>query len=417
MTLNYYASQRQFGDHLYPIYRETGGRFYADPQIYELFPGSVPCHREFIRDTVALDGGTVVTAAIGDHSLVRRTKQPMVLVNHGVGQAFDAPHPSYSGGHRKGVSLYVEPNEYAAEKTRQADPDARVVVAGCPKLDDLTQTPKPRNTEPVVAISFHWDCLVFPETRSAWAHFARALPKLKAQFPNMIGHGHPRDWPKFEKEYRRLNIEPVRDFADVVKRADVYVCDGVSTLYEFAALDRPVVVMNSPYYRRHINHGLRFWDYADVGVQVWDWKALPGAIVQALIDVPEQAARRREIVQNVYPNIGNASRIAASAILQLEEERTLAAYVSYTQRNHDGTYTIHGYVEGQKKSVRVSEITSLADCTAALVGTHKAKPPLSEMTVQALRQYARENQIPIPAGVTRKDDIRLVIEGNNVVNV
>jgi hypothetical protein len=59
----------------------------------------------------------------------------------------------------------------------------------------------------------------------------------------------------------------VASLREVQRRAAVYVCDNSSSMYEFAATGRPVVVLDLPEgrikgigYRRNINHGLRFWD-------------------------------------------------------------------------------------------------------------------------------------------------------------
>ena len=60
----------------------------------------------------------------------------------------------------------------------------------------------------------------------------------------------------------------MRDFDEVMERSTLYICDNSSTLYEFASTGRPVVVLNAPWFRRDIEHGLRFWEHADVGVSV-----------------------------------------------------------------------------------------------------------------------------------------------------
>src|SRR5690606_19702269 len=91
---------------------------------------------------------------------------------------------------------------------------------------------------PVIAISFHWNCAVSFETRPAWRHYRRALPHLARRF-RILGHGHPRMLSRLRSSYERLGIEVVPDFDEVCRRADLYVCDGVSTLYEFASTGRP----------------------------------------------------------------------------------------------------------------------------------------------------------------------------------
>ena len=86
----------------------------------------------------------------------------------------------------------------------------------------------------------------------------------------VLGHGHPRILDQLMPVYEELGIEPAYTFEEVLDRASVYCCDNSSTLFEFASLDRPVVVLNPPWYRREVEHGLRFWEAATVGVQVGD---------------------------------------------------------------------------------------------------------------------------------------------------
>jgi hypothetical protein len=101
----------------------------------------------------------------------------------------------------------------------------------------------------------------------------------------------------------------------VVERADVYLNDSSSTLYEFAATGRPVVVLNAPWYRPDIDHGLRFWEHADVGVQVGNPYALLEAVHEALQDGAGQQLLRQAAVDAVYPVQNGTSAAQAAALL------------------------------------------------------------------------------------------------------
>jgi CDP-glycerol glycerophosphotransferase (TagB/SpsB family) len=101
-------------------------------------------------------------------------------------------------------------------------------------------------------------------------------------------------------------------FDDVLAEANVYVCDNSSTIYEFAALNRPVVVLNASYYRRDVHHGLRFWE--DVpGIQVNKASDLQDAIQEAVENDTFEAERKR-ITEKVYPYLGQSAERAAQAI-------------------------------------------------------------------------------------------------------
>ena len=122
---------------------------------------------------------------------------------------------------------------------------------------------------------------------------------------------HPRLFPAIEKRYRHAGIEPVADFLDVCRRADVYICDNSSTLFAFAATGRPVVVLNPPWYRRDIDHGLRFWEAASVGVNCDDLADLPACIDEALRDTEAQKRQREAALDLVYAYRSGASQRAA----------------------------------------------------------------------------------------------------------
>jgi UDP-N-acetylglucosamine:LPS N-acetylglucosamine transferase len=147
-------------------------------------------------------------------------------------------------------------------------------------------------------------------------HYLRVLPDLARTY-RVIGHGHPKgDWPaRLQRIYRRAGInEYVPDFDEVCRRADLYVCDNSSTLFEFAATGRPVLVLNHPDYRRHVEHGLRFWRAATVGIQVDQPHELLAAVARALEDPPEVRAAREAALDVVYAHRQGAAARAAVAL-------------------------------------------------------------------------------------------------------
>lgn len=174
--------------------------------------------------------------------------------------------------------------------------------------------------EVTVAISFHWDARsVCPEARWAFPHFKDALPALAERF-TVLGHGHPRVFDHLKSYYLEVGIEPVRDFAEVLERADCYAIDNSSTGVEWMATDRPLVWLNAPWYRRDVWHGGRFWDWARAGVQCGEPSDLVDAVERSLEDPLEMRLARRDVCSRVYVHLdGRASERAASAIRKVME--------------------------------------------------------------------------------------------------
>lgn len=287
-----------------------------------------PHHKDHLGPIVRLLGAAAATTRTGDGdialvpsygALIRARRQKFrkfILAQHGAGQSYGGElrtrhQPGYPGGKDNGdVGLFLVPNEQAAKRWRDAYPKTPAAIVGCPKLDDLPR--RGSGPGPVVAVSFHWAAHFSPEAGSAFMHYWEGVLKLRKLGYDVIGHGHPlrTDLPQW---YARHHIEYVATFDEVCRRADVYVCDNSSTIFEFASTGRPVVLLNSPQYRKRIHHGLRFWDAATVGVQVDDKAQLPDAIVRALADEPAQQAARLAAVDLVYPVRG--AQLAADAIL------------------------------------------------------------------------------------------------------
>jgi len=237
-----------------------------------------------------------------------RRPGPIVLVEHGAGQTWPGRHPSYPGGKRRDhVALFVCPSERVAEANRRWYPEARYAVVGCPKLDPWVGREHPRHEPPVVAISFHW-------RNSALNRYLAAFRHLGRQRFRVIGHGHPRVIARLARIYERHGIQVVRDFDEVLARADLYACDNSSTLFEFAATGRPVVLLDQPAYRRG-SLPLRFGEGWDVGLHVETPDQLVPVIERALLDPPEVRAERERIVSDVYAvRDGTSSQRAAAAI-------------------------------------------------------------------------------------------------------
>jgi hypothetical protein len=301
--VDFFAGERHFVDHLLPVYmalpEEVRGEFII---------GSKPVN----------PGRLTVVSAFGDY---KKVDGPVIYIEHGVGFSFGNGHTSYAGSpQRDKVVLFLEVNEQTQRLNTATFPETKSVLVGSPKLDAwVARGPKPVVGKPNVAFSFHWDCRVVPETRSAFPIYKDELGRL-LRFPNKLswtplGHGHPRLWPTLEKFWRSCRVERVKEFNDVVTVADVYVADATSTLYEFAALDRPVVVLNAPFYRRNVNHGLRFWDHVP-GIQVDHPRDLQDAINDA-ISVDSFASERRKAVEYAYPFLGESAPRAAAAICDL----------------------------------------------------------------------------------------------------
>jgi hypothetical protein len=251
-------------------------------------------------------GTVVICAAFGDLNQAYGGGATTVLTEHGAGFTYQSAHASYAGGShaaRDNVSLYLVPGRRPAEKLRAKHPDTPVVEIGCPKLDKRLTRPRPARSgdRPTVAFSFHWDCKVVPETTSAFPYFRRGIELVARRGDyRVVGHAHPRAMKHLRPWYETRGIEVIDHFDTVLDTADVYVCDNSSTIYEAAAVGIPVVIMNSPRYRRDVEHGLRFWEAADVGPNADRAGELPARIAEALDPSPVQKAATERALDLVY---------------------------------------------------------------------------------------------------------------------
>lgn len=316
---DFYSSSRAYTEHLLPVWfalpEEERGTFYG-PSIVARLLASEGIHP--LQSAPPLDPNPIVVAGWTD--TMRCDGRPIALLEHGAGQTYLAEDDdaSYAGGRdRDHVALFLCPSRRVADLNATRYPDASVAVVGCPKLDRWANSQRIGEPEiPTVAISWHWNCSLLPETRWAFPAFKDQVLELAAR-PDLkvIGHGHPRAWGHLRKFYEANGIEAVEDLDDVIARADAFVADNSSALYEAAFADIPVLALDAPWYRRDVEHGLRFW--SDIpGEHIGPDDDFLGAVAYTLFDESVMKAHRKDVVARVYEVREDAAIHAARALVK-----------------------------------------------------------------------------------------------------
>jgi hypothetical protein len=316
--LDFYADQAHFVDHLAPLFIECKKR-----GIDGVFVCNDDMRQRAIRRGVdssyiaprnAAMCNHALVASIGDMRHMANTGRALAILEHGCGLSFGGTQPGHSGGggDRENFDLFLMTNEWCAERDRKAYPDKRVVTCGSPKMDAWFNKKWKRHDPVVIGYATHWDCQMVPETRSSFPFFKAALGNL-AKKHRIIAHCHPRSSEMQWQQFAMLGLDIIRDWTYMLEAVDVLICDVGSAPYEFAATGRPVVVCNSPQYRRNVKHGLRFWDCIP-GLECNGGTDLESVVTQAIADPPEAQEKRAAAVKSVYPNQGKATKIAVDAL-------------------------------------------------------------------------------------------------------
>jgi hypothetical protein len=268
------------------------------------------------------DGSPILVAGYSDE--LKAKGRPVALVEHGAGQDYGTGNPANPGGRgRERVGLFLCPNRSVAARNAAVYPDAAVEVVGCPKLDAYFRPWTTRRVglgAPLVVFTWHHEGQTgaAPEARSAWPHYRPSFREIVAALTDrgfeVAGHAHPRKASEMRRAYDAVGVRWIPTLAEVLDTASVLVADNTSAMYEAAAVGVDVVVLNAPWYRRDVEHGLRFWGEHRLG-PVCDWPGeVPGAVVAAYERVYDTAETAR-IVDLVYgPLDGHAATRAAVAL-------------------------------------------------------------------------------------------------------
>lgn len=324
VQVDLFASQPHYAEHMWPVWQALDenivGRSWAG--------GSSRWWGERMGQTRKPGAGTVTLVA-GQHDVdTFRGRGNVILIEHGAGQTYGGM--AREGRHYVDAELAnhvlgnVVPGPRSERLRRAANPvHLPIIAAGCPRLDrhfaarDAGHRPEPRT----MAISFRWNCRLGPEHRSAVRHYERALPRLVARWQaegwTVLAHGHPRARNLLEAVWRDCKLIPVWDVDEVIARSCLLVCDNSSLMYEFAALDRAVLALNAPWYRRDVEHGLRFWSLVP-GHQVDGPEQLAELDLVDYVDRDPSAALRSAATAEVYAfTDDHAARRAAEWIARL----------------------------------------------------------------------------------------------------
>jgi hypothetical protein len=153
------------------------------------------------------------------------------------------------------------------------------------------------------------------------------LIRGRAPAVNVLIKPHPviGDWrPRWMGRWRRMaaahpNVHLVEDtHADVVPyllAADVLLSDASSVIFEFLALDRPIILVSNP--RRAADPAWRpadiVWQWRDLAHEIHDPDELPAAVEEALKDPDTRGARRAAYARRLFGPFTdgrNAERVA-----------------------------------------------------------------------------------------------------------
>ena len=161
------------------------------------------------------------------------------------------------------------------------------------------------------------NCELVPEAQSAWPWFQpearRVAIALRRRGMLPVAHAHPRIAKMVRWHLERAGFE-WWDYDDVLTKGACLVADNTSALYEFAHVDRPIVVLNAPWYRKHVHHGLRFWECIP-GLEVDELDDLVPAIFDALGDDDPGQVQRQRCAEQVFPlQDGNCTARAVAMV-------------------------------------------------------------------------------------------------------
>ena len=342
MRIDFLAAQPHYLDHMAPVWyilpNRYKGIFWIPETMLDYVDGTLfhdPLLKVYNDDTPKLFRGTnpVLVASYGDmlHVHNANSSLPILMMEHGTGHTFGKAAYPNGPGKRDHVTMFLSPNQYTVDKIHSVR-QAPCHVIGTPKLDKVIQEINPHRLakqtpadSPLIAIGFHWGTKRNrpPESGSAFEHYKDIIPELSRQY-KLLAYGHPLAKAVYKPFYEDLGIEYTSDLFDVMKRADICINDLSSALYEFLVTGKPVIVLNAPWFRRDIQHGIRFWDYSDIGINVEKPEELMPTIENTLSNYIHVHLQQRSLAtHDLFPFLGHSAERASEVIQEYLKEQNV----------------------------------------------------------------------------------------------
>ncbi len=252
-------------------------------------------------------------------------------LGHGIG-----PKPSYYQKSNAQMTVRFIEGSLRLEKIRELFPNGTFVQTGFAKLDPLFSGSEPGLDLKAARLDPERPTILFAPTfkPSSLECFPNAWPKDFPEY-NILIKPHAftltkrryrsqqkklARWAKFENVYVSKITEV--SLLPFMKVADLIMSEASSTLFEFAALDRPIVVCDffklhwtyrGPFrhrFDRRFNNSSTV-EYTDIGQHVSSYKEVKAAVHQQL-DHPEEYQTRR--AQYTEDHVGPTDGLASERI-------------------------------------------------------------------------------------------------------
>lgn len=218
------------------------------------------------------------------------------------------------------VGLFLAPNEEVAAKWQARYPAASAVAVGCPALDRWHLNP-PAPETPRLVLTFHWPSGHCLEAGTAWPLYQRyvaeqLIPLALREGWSVVGTEHPRWQKELLRSWQTMGVSAV-GYDEAMETGTLLIADNTSMLPEFASTGRPILFLDSPEWRRDIDHGGRFWKWPEGQVSCESPFYLREAVEEAAADRPGARAARERMVRDVYGAVdGKAAERAADAVCE-----------------------------------------------------------------------------------------------------
>jgi len=145
--------------------------------------------------------------------------------------------------------------------------------------------------------------------------------KMPDAAPWIVKETGGKDWraivKEMERQYPNVKLAVHGNATPYLIASDVLVSDASGVAYEFVLLNRPIVFFDVPeLFEEYGTQGIHYWG-RKCGDVVQTVDELASAVRRALVDSTWKESPRRELIDRLVYNPGNATEMAGQAIMSL----------------------------------------------------------------------------------------------------